>query len=183
MWYIRFLKAPELVGSGSGKSENSVITTITICNDLGEKFYWDAIQLVADVIDVSSNSTKPLVRKVVQWNPGNMQNRVEVSLGNMKIKGKRDIRLDISPLSTRESSKKENNKEERQNVSAYLDMVTEGMHETSRIMGATSSKFGLKDTKAHRSVERTIVFSERRPELGGISLLEENGFEIARHLW
>jgi hypothetical protein len=161
MRYIRFLKSPRVVTvKGSSKQEISCLITIT--SDLGDSFLPYDIQLSAELL--SSNPTdKVLVWRTMQWSAGMRTLPVTFPLVKNRTSSKFRVRIGAEPKSTHDE---------------YRKLSEDG---TCGIVSAWSSQF---DGFMTASEAEKLV--ERRFELAHgvfVSIYEETGESIARHLW
>jgi hypothetical protein len=160
MRYIRFLKPPRVVTvKGTSKQEISCLVTIT--SDLGDTFLPHDIQLSAELL--SDPSEEIVVWRTVQWSAGMRTLPVTFPLIKNRASSKLRIRVGTEPRSTQDE---------------YNKLSDEG---ACSVVSAWSSIFEPSATvgDAEKLVERRFNLSHGLI----VSIYEETGESIARHLW
>lgn len=159
MRYIRFLKAPRIVEKNSPKAEVQCLITIT--SDLGDSFLPYDVELAAELLTYDSN--KVLVSRTVKWVGGTRSLSVTLPLSDAKETGPIRVRIGTQP------------KLQRDEFSNLLEPGSRG------VVSAWSAQ--LDPSKGIDEADKLV---ERRFDLGSgkdISVWEETGDSIARHLW
>lgn len=162
MHYIRFLKVPRLVKTGKG-DQRIVSAKITITTDLGESF------LLADVgIEVLLEDSAGIVLEGkpirYSWDGRNGMRALEVSIPVPK-RQTGFVKMSIRP-GDREYV-----------VNSYADVLNTSSH------GGIATVYSMPVNLDANDV--TEALAERRfvTESGNISIWEETGESIARHIW
>ncbi|KAI5290053.1 hypothetical protein KEM54_002575 [Ascosphaera aggregata] len=160
--YIRFLKPPQQICDDCGHVNVSCLITIT--NDLGDQFLWQATPLIAVLLLIDANhGLIPLVKKELVWESG-----------------RRDVKITFGPV----KPKSQSSYSFRVHVAMVSKAGTTACHLTESevvpITAAWSGEFGgCADAKAEKLVERKFL-----PAVGpALAIWEETGESIARHLW
>lgn len=157
MRYIRFLKTPRTTpGKTPGKHQVSCLITIT--SDLGDSFFPHDAELVAELIDAQNEEI--LVWRTVTWAAS--MRTLAITLPLKKSYAGRSLRVRIGTEQEGKYDMFEN----------LCDRDSQG------IVSAWSADFDLKGKEAERLVERRFKVGQRV-----ISVWEETGESIARHLW
>jgi hypothetical protein len=161
MRYVRFLKAPRVVTEkGTGKELISCLITIT--SDLGDSFLPHDLELSAELLS-SSPSEEVKVWRTVHWTAGLRSLPIIFPLTKTRLPSKLRVRVGTEPKSTRDTFDK---------------LFEEG---TGGVVSAWSSEF---DPNAGVGEAEKLV--ERRFDIckdSVMSIYEETGESIARHLW
>jgi hypothetical protein len=158
MRYIRFLKTPRIVAEKT-TGKNQVYCLITITSDLGDTFFPHDAELVAELID--SKNEQILVWRAVAWAAG--MRTLAITLPVKKAYAE-------SPLRVRVGTEQEAQFDTFDNLSQT---------DSQGIVSAWSAEFNAKGGKeAGKLVERRFKVAQRV-----ISVWEETGESIARHLW
>lgn len=156
MRYLRFLKTPKL-------QDDSIKTTITVTSDLGETFLNEEVELAATV-----RSADPFgniyLRKTLRWKPGLRALSVSFTIADNDIKW--PCRVHVAQKNSPDSDHFEKHYDASELpaiISAWSDILdpTKGI------------------TTAPRTVERRFKPLSNRI----LSMWEETGESIARHLW
>jgi hypothetical protein len=161
MRYIRFLKTPRVV-TEKGTSKKQISCLITITSDLGDSFLPYDIQLSAELLSTQP-SEEVLVWRTVQWSAGMRTLPVTFPLIKNRASSKLRIRVGTEPRSTQDE---------------YNKLSDEG---ACSVVSAWSSIFEPSATvgDAEKLVERRFNLSHGLI----VSIYEETGESIARHLW
>jgi hypothetical protein len=161
MRYIRFLKTPRVV-TEKGTSKSQISCLITVTSDLGDSFLPHNLELSAELL--SSQPTEEIkVWRTVQWAAGMRSLLVTFPLAKILSSTKLRIRVGVEPKSIHD---------------AFDKLSEEG---TCGVVSAWSPEFYPFATTG--GTEKLV---ERRFDLSGghiISIYEETGESIARHLW
>jgi hypothetical protein len=161
MRYIRFLKTPRVV-TEKGTLRKQISCLITITSDLGDSFLPYDVQLSAELL--SSESTEAVVVwKTIQWSAGMRSLPVTFPLAkNRKSSGFR-VKVGVEPKSTHDE---------------YSKLSEEG---TCSVVSAWTSPFDpfATNDNAEKLVERRFRLSNGLD----VTICEETGESIARHLW
>jgi hypothetical protein len=161
MRYIRFLKSPRVVTvKGSSKQEISCLITIT--SDLGDSFLPCDIQLSAELLS-SHLTDKVLVWRTVQWSAHMRTLPVTFPLVKNRTPSKFRVRIGAEPKSTYDE---------------YNKLSEDGI---CGVVSAWSSQFDgfITTGEAEKLVERRFELASGTL----VSIYEETGESIARHLW
>jgi hypothetical protein len=161
MRYIRFLKTPRVVVE-KGTQQKQISCLITITSDLGDSFLPCDVQLSAELLS-SKPTEQVIVWKNIQWTAGMRSLPVTFPLiTGLKASGLR-VKVGVEPKSTHDE---------------YSKLSDEG---TCSVVSAWTSEFDpfAKTDKAEKLVERRFRLSNGRD----ITICEETGESIARHLW
>ncbi|QIX00056.1 hypothetical protein AMS68_005573 [Peltaster fructicola] len=158
MHYIRFLSPPKVVVD---KSDITLKTVIAITTDLGETFFPEDLELVATIRE-SADDGDVYLRRKLQWPAGARALPINFNLSRNDIEWPACLHVYV-----------------RQSPPASIDYGGHGF--LPPVVDIWSSP--LNPTKGHfvsgPRVERRFVSLSERP----ISLLEDAGDSIARHLW
>jgi hypothetical protein len=156
MRYVRFLKTPKL-------QDNSIRTTITITSDLGETFLNDEVQLTA-TLRAADPGGNIYLRTKLKWKPGMRALSVSFSLADKQIEW--PARVYIAP-------------KDAQDPDCFNKQ--HGMSGLPNIISAWSDIMDPSEniTTASRTVERRFKSLNNHV----LSMWEETGESIARHLW
>ena len=157
VYYIRLLKPPRLF---TGKKRKATVKfVVTVTTDLGDGFFPEDIELISSLMD-SQHQIKGLDNYATsQWHNGMRSVDVEIDIVNHPDINW-PIRVYIHAKGVKQSSKL-----------SPEDIPT--------IVGATSDDIDLgNNRKARRRVERLFCTEGRN-----LSIWEETGESIARHLW
>jgi hypothetical protein len=161
MRYTRFLKTPRVV-TEKGTSRSQISCLVTITSDLGDSFLHEDIQISAELLSPGSNE-EALVWRTVQWTAGMRSLPVTFPLTRSHSTSKLRVRLGVEPKSTHDE---------------YSKLSEEGH---CGVVSAWSSEFTASATadETEKIVERRFSLSQSH----SMSILEETGESIARHLW
>jgi hypothetical protein len=161
MRYIRFLKTPRVVVE-KGTQRKQILCLITVTSDLGDSFLPYDVQLSAELLS-SRPTEKVIAWKNIQWSAGMRSLPVTfpliTSLGSSGFR----VKVGVEPKSTHDE---------------YSKLSDEG---TCSVVSAWTSEFD--PFAAHDNAEKLV---ERRFKLSNgldITICEETGESIARHLW
>lgn len=161
MRYIRFLKTPRVV-TEKGTSRSQVSCLITITSDLGDSFLPYHVHLSAELL-ASDATEEVLVWRTVQWSADMRSLPILLPLTKSRTSSKLRVRVGMEPKSKHDT----------------FDML--GDEGSCGIVSAWSSSFtplpGAHDTE--KLVERRFTIQNRCT----LSIVEETGESIARHLW
>ncbi|KAF3038806.1 hypothetical protein E8E12_005118 [Didymella heteroderae] len=158
MRYIRFLKTPRIVTEkGTGKSQIHCLVTIT--SDLGDSFFPFDAELVAELIN--SQDDHILVWRTVAWVGG--MRTLAITLPLKKSYASRPLRMRVGI-------------EQKAQYDTFENLC---QAESQGIVSAWSAEFNPNGVKeAVKLVERRFKVAQRV-----MSVWEETGESIARHLW
>lgn len=160
--YIRFLKIPQLY-LARPKGKNAIIKAlVTITTDLGDDFYPEGLELTATIAParIGGRSNDPVSATDLTWHAGMRSSSVDIEL---RHKNSED------PLEICISCKNGGNVEERL-LPAHIPRIISVWSEV-----LVASKGGL----ASNIVERRFCLGNS----ASLSIREETGESIARHLW
>jgi hypothetical protein len=161
MRYIRFLKTPRVVVE-KGTQRKQISCLITVTSDLGDSFLPYDVQLSAELLS-SKPAEQVIAWKNIQWTAGMRSLSVTFPLiTGLKSSGFR-IKVGVEPKSTHDE---------------YSKLSDEG---TCGVVSAWTSEFDpfAKTDHAEKLVERRF----KLPNGPDITICEETGESIARHLW
>lgn len=160
MRYIRFLKTPRVVNE-KGSSRSHISCLITITSDLGDSFLPYDVNLSAELSTVPSEDV--LVWQTVQWSAGMRSLPVVFPLTKSHATPKLRVKVGVEPKS------------------AHDEFSSLSDHGIRGVVSAWSSDFVASGSAcaAEKLVERRFSLANR----GTVSVLEETGESIARHLW
>jgi hypothetical protein len=161
MRYIRFLKTPRVV-TEKESSRSHISCLITITSDLGDSFLPYDVKLSAELLS-SAPSEEVLVWQTLQWSAGMRSLSVTFPLAKSHATSKLCVRVGVGPKSAHDD---------------YSSLSDDG---SRGVVSAWSSDF-----LASRSASAAEKLVERRFSLTNgstVSVLEETGESIARHLW
>ncbi|KAF1845841.1 uncharacterized protein K460DRAFT_338481 [Cucurbitaria berberidis CBS 394.84] len=158
MRYIRFLKTPRVVTEkSSSKSEIQCLVTIT--SDLGDSFLPYDVRLSAELLS-SQAPEQVLVWTTVRWTSGMRTVPIVFPLPKSRASSKMRVRVGVEPKATYDE----------------YDKLSDNQQ---GIFSAWSADFQL-SSEAVKLVERRFTLSPKGPV---VSIWEETGESIARHLW
>lgn len=158
MRYIRFLKTPRIV-TEKGTTKNQIYCLITITSDLGDSFFPHDAELVAELID--SKNDDVLVWRTVAWAAGMRTLAVTLPLKKSYTSSPLRVRISTEPKAQ------------------YDTFENLSQSDSQGIVSAWSAAFNSNGAKeAVKLVERRFKVAQRV-----ISVWEETGESIARHLW
>ena len=161
MRYIRFLKTPKLLIQAGSKSVIKLVITIT--SDLGEIFFPDDVLLAATIRSDKSEGDIYL-RKTIKWKAGMRALPIELEFDQNHIDWPARVHVHVrnSPMSDH-FEKHDDGADLPNIISAWSDVLNplQGIFEASR------------------AVERRFTPLSNRT----LSIWEETGESIARHLW
>jgi len=156
MRYIRFLKTPKF-------QDDSIKATITVTSDLGETFLNEEVQLAATLRATDARGDIYL-RRALKWKPGMRALPVSLSLADNKIEW--PARVHVTPRDAPNSD----HFNKHYGVSGLPNIISAW----SDILDPSENI-----TTASRTVERRFKPLSNRT----LSMWEETGESIARHLW
>jgi hypothetical protein len=161
MRYVRFLKTPRVV-SEKGTSRSQISCLITITSDLGDSFLHQDIQLSAELRSSGSNE-EVLIWRTVRWIAGMRSLPITFPLTKNRLTSILRVRVGVEPKSAHDEYSK----------------LSE--HGYCGVVSAWSSEFTASVTavEAEKIVERRFSLAHGH----SLSVLEETGESIARHLW
>lgn len=164
MRYVRFLKTPRIVAE-KGTNRSHVYCLITITSDLGDSFFPYDAELVAELIkpkpDFHSEDDEILVWRAVAWSAGMRTLAITLPLKKSYASSPLRVRVGIE------------HKAQYDTFDALSQADSQG------IVSAWSAEFNSNGAKeAVKLVERRFKVAQRV-----ISVWEETGESIARHLW
>jgi len=160
MRYVRFLKTPRIVVDARSPSRRHVVSLITITSDLGDSFLPYSIQLSAELLACGSREAERLLLwSSVQWAAGMRSVDVKLPLSQSHTSLPLRLKIGIDAKSTCDD---------------YNGLADNG---SRGVVSAWSAPFTLA-TDAARLAERRFRLSS-----GTVSIWEETGNSIARHLW
>ena len=155
MRYIRFLKVPKL-------HEHSIKAVITVTSDLGETFLDEHLELVAAVWLIGPDPHICL-KQNLKWKPG--MRALPFTIDTTRHNLSWPIRFHVSPIGAPESDR--------------LHQVKKQVR-LPRIISIWSDQLNPnRDDESSGTVERRFLL----PNLEALSIWEETGESIARHLW
>ncbi|CAO2648989.1 Nn.00g099380.m01.CDS01 [Neocucurbitaria sp. VM-36] len=158
MRYIRFLKTPRVV-AGKKALKSEVQCLITITSDLGDSFLPYDVQLSAELLS-SQAPEQVLVWTTVQWTSGMRTAPLVFPLPKSHASSDLRVRVGVEAKATYDEYHK--------------------LSEDQRgVVSAWSAEFHS-SSAAVKLVERRFMISPEEPV---VSIWEETGESIARHLW
>lgn len=163
MRYIRFLKAPRIIAE-KGTNKSHVYCLITITSDLGDSFFPYDVELAAELISPERDfqGDEILVWRTIKWEASMRTLAVTLPLKKSYLLGPLRVRVGVEPK-------------------VHNDTL-EGLSQSDSqgIVSAWSAEFNGADgaREAVKLVERRFEVARKR-----ISVWEETGESIARHLW
>jgi hypothetical protein len=161
MRYIRFLKTPRVI-TEKGTSKKQISCLITITSDLGDSFLPYDVEIAAEVLS-SGPSDEVILWRNVQWKAGMRSLPITFPLTTYRKTSSLRIRVGLEPKSKHDE---------------YNKLSDQG---ACGLVSAWSPEFTPSGPAGE--VEKLV---ERRFELSAgytISIYEETGESIARHLW
>ena len=160
--YIRYLKIPQLHPAKSKGKNATVKALVTITTDLGDDFYADNLKLTATVAlaGVGGRLNDPILVKDLTWQAG---------MRNLSVGFELEHKDSLGPLELCISCKNGGNAEVRL-LPAHIPRIVSVWSEMSVV-----SKGG----PASNMVERRFCLGNNTL----LSIREEMGESIARHLW
>jgi hypothetical protein len=161
MRYIRFLKTPRVV-TEKGTSKRQISCLITITSDLGDSFLPYDVEIAAELIS-SSPSEEILLWRSVQWKAGMRSLPVTFPLTTNRKTSSLRIRVGFEAKSKHDDYNKLSEEGACGVVSAWC------LQFTPSVAASYTDKL----------VERRFELSEGQV----LSIFEETGESIARHLW
>lgn len=160
MRYVRFLKTPRIVVDAKSFSRHHVVCLITITSDLGDSFLPYDIQLSAELLTYESHKKERiLVWSSVQWTAGMRSLVVKLPLPHSHASSPLRLKIGAGPKSTCDEYHQLSNTD------------------SCGVITAWSARFTLSE-EAARLAERRFLMTP-----GTVSVWEETGNSIARHLW
>lgn len=166
MHYIKFLKLPSY-DAGS----LTIKTKIAVTTDLGDDYFPNELPIQFDVLQSDVNEGRDATGAIAlsqtrQWSAGMRVLTVELKLTKSKVKSSSTFRLRVSPGLSEFSSQ--------------FDIV-DGVLVTPAVMPIVSERFhgGMDPAGDKPYVERSIPLREHAE----LSMWEETGDSIARHIW
>ncbi|CAA9964631.1 Methyltransf-16 multi-domain protein [Pyrenophora teres f. maculata] len=160
MRYIRFLKTPRIVPE-KGTSRSHLHCLITITSDLGDSFLPYDIQLAAELLACTNAGEHVAVWKTVQWTSGMRSLPITLPLPNSQLPSSL-LRIKIGPEP----------KKPHDEYAALLEREAQG------VVSAWSPPF-----TPHVDTVKLVERRFKLPNEPTISIWEETGESIARHLW
>lgn len=158
MRYIRFLKTPRVVADRkTGKSD--VYCLITITSDLGDSFLPYHVELSAELLSAKAPE-QPLIWRTVHWTSGTRSLPVTFPLPKALASSSLRLRVGVEPKARHDG---------------YEQLSDDGHR---GIVSAWSAEFSV-SVEAVRLVERRFTVARDQQ----LSIWEETGESIARHLW
>ncbi|KAF1929589.1 uncharacterized protein M421DRAFT_4052 [Didymella exigua CBS 183.55] len=158
MRYIRFLKTPRIVAEkGTGKSQ--IYGLITITSDLGDSFFPHDVELVAELINADSDEI--LVWRTLAWAAG--MRTLAMTLPLKKSYASSPLRVRIGT-------------EHKAQYDIFENLCQADSHGIVSAWSAGFNSGGVRE--AVKLVQRRFRVAHRV-----ISVWEETGESIARHLW
>src|SRR5690606_30394115 len=173
LFYIKFLKPPQLAPLKGPSGSFTLTTVFTITSDLGDIYFPDSIDIKVTL--VSGNAT--LLKKTISWTNGSQFVRCDMPLQNSKVPstGLSGLVLSLSPIST---------DVDEQGLADGLDELSRIYPDPSaRVISASSSQTKLKGKNlfaANHLVERRLKL---RTTDEALYVWEETGENIAGHIW
>ncbi|KIN02160.1 hypothetical protein OIDMADRAFT_41331 [Oidiodendron maius Zn] len=169
MHYIRFLKLPRLLSTPSPV----LSAKITVTTDLGESFLFTDLTLVVELESQSgAKILGPRNGKEYLWKGSDGMRSLEVSFPVPSSKKSEAMRMLIRPKENKHNVKHFNN----MLVGTKVTTENDGRVVAVRSMDIDVSKAGLKGISG---MARRVFFSNEKI----ISICEETGESIARHIW
>lgn len=160
MRYIRFLKTPRIV-SQKGTSRPHLHCLITITSDLGDSFLPYDIQLAAELLVCADSGQHVAVWTTVQWSAGMRTLPIALPLPNPQVSSSMlRVKVGVEPKKTHDDYQALSEQDARGVVSAWSPPFTS-------------------DAEPVKLVERRFKLANEP----AISIWEETGESIARHLW
>ena len=163
MRYIRFLKAPRIIAD-KGTNKSHVYCLITITSDLGDSFFPYDVELAAELISPERDfqGDEILVWRTIKWEAGMRTLAVTLPLKKSYVLGPLRVRVGVEPNVHHDT----------------LDGLSQA--DSQGIVSAWSAELNGADgaREAVKLVERRFEVARKR-----ISVWEETGESIARHLW
>jgi len=162
MQYIRFLKNPRFVYSKDRRS-GVVSALVTIASDLGDSFFFQDVALVVKLLDGKSWTSLPLSVTRHAWKAGMRTLKIELDFViEQKEMFHRTVVLSVSSEQT------------------AADDLSQSGAVGPLVLSAYSSPFELSSsTEAEGYVERRLTIGQEKV----LSVWEETGESIARHIW
>ena len=159
MRYIRFLKPPRVAASKAA-SQHQIHCLITITSDLGDSFLPYDVELSAELLACEPHE-EVIVWRTIHWTAG--MRSLAITLPLPRSRAPSSLRVRVGSQS-------------RCKHDVYDALLAPG---SRGVVSAWSARFTASSSEAARLVERRFVLSEG-PHL---SIWEETGESIARHLW
>lgn len=156
---VRFLRTPKVVVD---KSDVTLKAVITVTTDLGETFFPDSLELIA-VLRESSEDGDVFLRRRLQWPAGSRSIPVSFNLSRNDIEWPACLHISAKSTSTTSLPSLA--------ASGFLPPIVDIWS------GSLNPVKG--DFESGQRVERRFISLAERT----ISLLEDAGDSIARHLW
>lgn len=160
MRYIRFLKTPRVV-TEKNTAKKHVNCLITITSDLGDSFLPYDIQLSAELLSCGQKDDRIVVWRSVEWAAGMRTLSISIPLPKSHAPSSQ-LRVRVGQLPQ----------------GPYDDYATLSHKDARGVVSAWSPPF-TSTSEAAKLVERRLQLSEDSQ----ISIWEETGESIARHLW
>jgi hypothetical protein len=161
MRYIRFLKTPRIV-TEKASAKRHVYCLITITSDLGDSFLPYNVQLSAELVSPQHHG-QVLVWRTVQWTAGMRTLPISLPLTRAGAALPLCVRVGVEPKAAQDDYSRLSDEDSRGVVSAWS--------------AGFSASAG--SSEAVKLVERRFQLSSTHT----VSLWEETGESIARHLW
>jgi hypothetical protein len=161
MRYIRFLKTPRIL-TEKGTAKRHVYCLITVTSDLGDSFLPYDVELSAELISPQQDG-RVLVWHTVQWTAGMRTLPITLPLPKAGTALPLCVRVGVEPKAAHDDYHSLSDIDSRGVVSAWSAgfSASAGSHEAVKLV---ERRFGLSSTCT-------------------VSLWEETGESIARHLW
>ncbi len=154
--YVRFLKPPKVETTSTGNA--TVKSLITITNDLGDEFYQGDLELDAGLFPPGREMMVPLVHKRFMWTSG--MRTLWIIVERILLDIRWPVRLHITPSNT--------------------PAETSLLKNFPDVLSAWSNSFGIGlNVEAGKRVERRLELTSDNI----LSIFEECGESIARHIW
>ncbi|KAF2630800.1 hypothetical protein BU25DRAFT_386972 [Macroventuria anomochaeta] len=162
MRYVRFLKTPRIVPE-KGADKSHVYCLITLTSDLGDSFFPYDAELAAELVSPARDfqGDEIWVWRTVKWSAGMRALAITLPLKKSFTLGPLRVRVGVEPKAEHDT------------------LVNLSQEDSQGIVSAWSAEFNSNGSKeAVKLVERRFQVARRR-----ISVWEETGESIARHLW
>ncbi|KAJ9409587.1 hypothetical protein DTO045G8_2513 [Paecilomyces variotii] len=160
VYYVRFLKPPKT--EKSSRSSLSVSALICVTTDLGDSFLPDDVELRVTL--TNHNSNVPLLGKSISWQAGSRQLWVSLGPFDRNICNNQPVVLGIGAVDSGQCQRDQMSHE------STVPLV---------ISGWSTPFGGPKDLQTERLVERRFHLQGKH----NLSIWEETGNSIARHIW
>jgi hypothetical protein len=161
MRYIRFLKTPR-VAIEKGTSKNQISCLITITSDLGDSFLPYDLPLAAEVLSLHPEE-EVVVWRTVHWKAGMRSLPITFPVKKNSTSSEFRIRVGLEPRAQHDE---------------YIKLSEEG---ACGVVSVWSQAFSLSATAS--GAEKLVQRRFKLPSGLILSIYEETGESIARHLW